>query len=78
MPEGVRWSHVVGVGFLTGVGVPTSIFVGDFLLGAEYGNLAKVGILGASAVFDLFGFLVPARTLPREDASASPPHELES
>ena len=78
LPDGVRWSHILGVGCLAGVGFTMSIFIGELAFDAEYGNLAKVGILSASVVAGLLGYLILSRTLPRADASAPPPHELES
>jgi len=57
LPEGSRWAHIVGVGFLAGIGFTMSIFVSllsykDPLFIAE----AKLSILLTSIIAGLVGF----------------------
>lgn len=57
LPEGSRWAHIIGVGFLAGIGFTMSIFVSllsynNPLFVAE----AKLSILITSIVAGLFGF----------------------
>ena len=56
LPDGARWSHIVGVGAVAGVGFTVSLFIAS--LAFDSSNLltdAKVGILVASAVSALGG-----------------------
>lgn len=56
LPEGVRWSHVLGLGFLGGIGFTMSLFVTGLAIDdANYTNLAKMGILTASLIASLAG-----------------------
>nr|WP_297308647.1 Na+/H+ antiporter NhaA [uncultured Flavobacterium sp.] len=57
LPEGSRWAHIIGVGFLAGIGFTMSIFVSllsysDPLFVAE----AKLSILLTSIIAGLVGF----------------------
>lgn len=57
LPEGSRWAHIIGVGFLAGIGFTMSIFVSllsykDPLFVAE----AKLSILLTSVIAGLVGF----------------------
>lgn len=58
LPEGIIWSHILGIGLLAGIGFTMSIFIallsfGDSLYGAE----AKFAILIASLVSGIGGFV---------------------
>ncbi|MBZ5568474.1 MAG: Na+/H+ antiporter NhaA [Acidobacteriia bacterium] len=56
---GVRWSQLVGVGILGGLGFTASLFTGDLAFAdAAIVARAKVGILAASVVAGLGGYLV--------------------
>jgi NhaA family Na+:H+ antiporter len=59
MPDGVRWSHLIGVGFLAGIGFTMSLFITDLAFArAEASDSAKIGILLASTVAGLIGWSV--------------------
>jgi NhaA family Na+:H+ antiporter len=65
MPEGVNWSQLWGVSCLAGVGFTMSIFIAglafvDETLIAE----AKIGILAASLISGIAGYLVLRSALP--------------
>jgi NhaA family Na+:H+ antiporter len=59
LPEGVRWSHIAGVSLLAGIGFTVSLFIADLAFtDPAMVNTAKVGILVASALAGVGGFLV--------------------
>ena len=65
LPEGARWSQLVAVSMIAGVGFTVSLFVTslafqDALLVAD----AKIGILAGSLVVGAIGFVVLGRQLP--------------
>jgi len=70
LPEGVEWRHMVGAGFLAGIGFTMSLFIASLgfgespLLGA-----AKTGILVASVLAGGIGFMLLRRQpeLPRNE-----------
>ncbi len=56
---GLRWGHVVGVGFLGGIGFTMSLFISNLSFQqARYLDYAKLGILSASLTCAIAGFLV--------------------
>jgi NhaA family Na+:H+ antiporter len=65
MPEGVNWSQLWGVSCLSGVGFTMSIFIAGLAFTED--NLvseAKIGILVASLISGVVGYLVLRRALP--------------
>ena len=60
LPVGVRWRHIYGAAWLGGIGFTMSLFVAGLAYGDGSGELAlaKVGILGASVIAGLGGFLI--------------------
>lgn len=76
LPTGMRWSHVLGIGMLAGIGFTVSLFVTELAfshspLSAE----AKIGVLLASVIAGLAGYvflLVATRGgIPRIDGASS-------
>jgi NhaA family Na+:H+ antiporter len=59
MPQGMRWSHLVGAGMLGGIGFTMSIFITNLAFPgqAEVINSSKMAILAASLVAGILGFL---------------------
>jgi NhaA family Na+:H+ antiporter len=59
LPEGVRWSHVVGAGLLGGIGFTMSIFITNLAFAGEPGlvNASKLSVLLASLAAGLLGYL---------------------
>ncbi len=56
LPEGVRWSHLVGVGGLAGIGYTVSLFIADLAFdNQQLANAAKLGILAASVTAAMVG-----------------------
>lgn len=58
LPAGMRWSHVVGVGALGGIGFTMSLFVAELAYSsqAQYLNTAKAGVLMGSLISGLLGY----------------------
>ncbi len=61
LPEGVDWTAIGGVGLVAGMGFTVSIFVSELALGTPFNEYAKIGILTASIVSGVLGFLVLRR-----------------
>jgi Na+:H+ antiporter, NhaA family len=60
LPDGVRWPHVIGAGFLGGVGFTLSIFIAELAFHADNESFvvaAKLSIFAASAVSAICGYL---------------------
>ena len=58
LPEHVNWMHMLGAGILGGVGFTMAIFVANLAFeDAAMVTTAKVGILSASALAGVLGFL---------------------
>ncbi len=57
-PAGVRGMHLVGVGFLAGVGFTMSLFIANLAFTDTTLELSKVGVLAASTVAGLVGFMI--------------------
>jgi NhaA family Na+:H+ antiporter len=71
LPEGLRFAHIVGVGFLGGIGFTMAIFIADLGFANASGQLlmAKTGILLASLLSGLIGvFLLLSLDVKRTDA----------
>jgi NhaA family Na+:H+ antiporter len=62
MPDRVTWPHLIGAGFLAGIGFTMSLFITALAFEqAEAANSAKIGILLGSAVAGLIGWFVLRR-----------------
>lgn len=71
LPEGVQWQHMVGVGFLGGIGFTMSLFIASLGFGdSALLETAKLGILGASLLAGVIGIALLRRGHPHAD------HEL--
>lgn len=58
LPSGVRWIHVLGVGILGGVGFTMALFIGGLAFSGDQLETAKVGIMGASLLAGILGFVL--------------------
>ncbi|MBI3004866.1 MAG: Na+/H+ antiporter NhaA [Ignavibacteriales bacterium] len=59
LPAGVSWRHVYGAGWLGGIGFTMSLFIAGLAFGASpLLNVAKVGILSASALAGVGGYML--------------------
>jgi Na+:H+ antiporter, NhaA family len=65
LPEGVTWQQIYGAGWLAGIGFTMSLFVADLAFNASTEaaqlNAAKIGILGASVIAGVVGWLLLRR-----------------
>lgn len=60
LPRGVVWKHIMGIGFIAGIGFTVSIFITElaFSDNESYINTAKISIFIASAVSALLGYII--------------------
>lgn len=59
LPEGVRWIHIIGAGFLGGIGFTMSLFIGGLsFVDKDLMDLVKLAILTASALSGTTGILI--------------------
>lgn len=60
LPKGVDWKHVIGIGFIAGIGFTVSIFITELAFSGNQSflNTAKMGIFIASAISALLGYIV--------------------
>jgi len=66
LPEGVTWAQVIGAGCLAGIGFTMSLFITDLAFDNEtLITAAKIGILAASLMSGVLGFVILSRSLPR-------------
>jgi len=71
LPNGVSWRQLWGVSCLTGIGFTMSLFVSELAFDSEALIAeAKLGILVASSISAVVGFLVLHAALPRYNGSA--------
>ena len=61
LPAGVRGAHLVGVGFLGGIGFTMSLFIANLAFGDTTLELSKVGVLGASTLAGIIGYVILRR-----------------
>lgn len=68
LPEGVTWAQLWGAGCVAGVGFTMSLFVSGLAFDdASIISSAKVGILAASLLSGIVGFVLLNKSLPRID-----------
>jgi NhaA family Na+:H+ antiporter len=59
LPEGIRWRHVYGAGWLAGIGFTMSLFISDLAFSASrLVDAAKLGILVASLIAGVVGWVI--------------------
>ncbi|PKG40684.1 Na+/H+ antiporter NhaA [Psychromonas sp. Urea-02u-13] len=65
LPKGVTWTHVIGAGFLAGIGFTMSLFITDLAFSnPEHQIIAKVAVFVASLVSGLIGYIILMRAKP--------------
>ena len=65
LPEGLTWSSLTGGGFLAGIGFTMALFIASLALEGETLVVAKVGVLGASAIAAVIGMGILLAVLPK-------------
>lgn len=59
LPEGVTWTHIIGAGFLAGMGFTMSLFITDLAFSnPEQQIIAKVAVLLASIISGILGYVI--------------------
>ncbi|HSD63649.1 MAG TPA: Na+/H+ antiporter NhaA [Ignavibacteriaceae bacterium] len=59
LPANVNWKQIYGTGILAGIGFTMSLFITNLAFtGEELSNVAKVGILSASLISGIAGYLL--------------------
>lgn len=62
LPKGVTWNHIIGVGFIAGIGFTMSLFINNLAFtDPVLISRAKTGILFASIIAGLIGFIILSR-----------------
>jgi len=70
LPSGVTWWHLLGAGCLGGIGFTMSLFIAHLAFeNPVYIHQAKMGVLAASVIAGLTGWIVLARRTPPGSAS---------
>ncbi|MEL6615290.1 MAG: Na+/H+ antiporter NhaA [Bacteroidota bacterium] len=79
LPEGVTWRQMLGVAFLTGIGFTMSIFIANlaFTSNPELLDSAKLGILVASLISGVTGYLLLRASGDPGEATAVPAPEAD-
>lgn len=72
-PKSIRWSQIVGVGFVAGIGFTVSLFVADLAYGVSAEHLRNTAVLGVfigSAVSAVIGVLLLALMTRKSKSNA--------
>ena len=77
LPEGTRWIHFVGLGFLGGIGFTMSLFIANLAFGGQPEQIvpAKLGILLGSAISGIAGLTILYLTLNKKKKTGSTEHQ---
>lgn len=66
----VRWVHILGLGFLGGMGFTMSLFISNLAFSAPLLlNPAKIGILTGSLIAGILGYILLSFTLEKSDTT---------
>lgn len=66
LPAKVRWVHILGLGFLGGMGFTMSLFISNLAFSAPLLlNPAKIGILTGSLIAGILGYILLSYTLEK-------------
>ncbi len=73
MPSDLTWRHIIGTGFLAGIGFTMSLFIEGLAFGkTPLDAPAKVGILAASGMAGLIGWLFLKRVRQTQSSESFP------
>ena len=65
LPAGVTWNHVIGAGFLAGIGFTMSLFITDLAFtDPQHQIIAKVAVFVASLISGIIGYIILVRSKP--------------
>ncbi len=68
MPQDARWTHLLGVAFLCGIGFTMSLFIAGLAFaegGAGYARIDRLGLLVGSIACAIIGYIILYLTLER-------------
>ena len=72
LPHGATWSHVLGIGALSGIGFTVSLFITNLAFGdGGVADQAKIGILVASTIAAVIGSAILRGSRPAGSAEAA-------
>ena len=78
LPEGCSWRHVIGLGFLCGIGFTMSLFIGSLAFeyaDTSYLKIDRIGILAGSVLAGTIGAVILASARGPAVGSHQPPGE---
>jgi NhaA family Na+:H+ antiporter len=58
LPQGISFTHIIGVGFLAGIGFTMALFIAGLAFRGNELDYAKLGILSGSALAGAIGFMM--------------------
>ena len=65
MPTGMSWRHLYGISWLGGIGFTMSIFIANLAFEqTDRLEIAKVGVLAASLIAGIGGWLILRKSSP--------------
>ncbi len=68
LPVKVKWVHILGLGFLGGMGFTMSLFISNLAFsGPLLLNPAKIGVLTGSLIAGILGYILLSITLDKKD-----------
>jgi NhaA family Na+:H+ antiporter len=69
LPPTVKWIHILGLGFLGGMGFTMSLFISNLAFsGPLLLDPAKIGILTGSLIAGILGYIILSITLDKSSA----------
>ncbi len=75
LPPDIDWRQVHGLSLLAGIGFTMSLFIGNLAFAdPAQVDAVKIGVLGGSLVAAVLGYVLIARTLPRDVTEAEIAH----
>ena len=70
LPAGVNWAQLWGVSCLAGIGFTMSIFIDELAFNdPQIIDEAKIGVLAASLIAGLLGYIILKMVLPKQESS---------
>jgi len=73
LPDGATWRHVFGAAWLSGIGFTMALFIANLAFQNETDlDAAKLGVLGASVVAGLVGFMILYTSKPSRENLVGP------
>ena len=65
LPEGCTWAHMIGVGFLAGIGFTMSLFIGMLAFSIEHDLVGvRLGVIAGSILSAVVGYVILVRFAP--------------